>query len=123
MLNLPGTPPQARMVAMNRRFALLIATTFLALACVCVAQDEYEHAGGKYSSVVPESARVDINRASVDELLKVPGMTRTWAQRIVKFRPYRSKADLLEQGILPGDVYQRTRDYLIAHRMEKKEEH
>jgi DNA uptake protein ComE-like DNA-binding protein len=60
--------------------------------------------------------RVDINRATVDELLKVPGMTPSWAGRIVRFRPYRSKADLLEKGIVSGQVYDRIKDYLIAHR-------
>jgi DNA uptake protein ComE-like DNA-binding protein len=64
---------------------------------------------------LPE-ARVDINHASIDELMKVPGMTRTWAGRIVRFRPYRAKSDLLERGVLPGDVYSRIQDDLIAHR-------
>jgi DNA uptake protein ComE-like DNA-binding protein len=66
-------------------------------------------------TVRPED-RVDLNHASIEELLKVPGMTRTWAQRIVRFRPYRSKQDLVEQGILPGDVYSRIREYVVAHR-------
>jgi len=60
--------------------------------------------------------RVDINRASVEELLKVPGMTRTWAGRIVRFRPYRSKQDLVDKGIVSGEVYNRIKDYVIAHR-------
>jgi DNA uptake protein ComE-like DNA-binding protein len=85
-----------------------------------IAQEEYEHGGGRSKSSVSENARVDINRASVDELLRVPGMTRTWAERIVKFRPYHSKADLLEQGVVTGDVYKKIRDYLIARKVEKK---
>jgi DNA uptake protein ComE-like DNA-binding protein len=48
----------------------------------------------------PPEARVDINHASVDELLKVPGMTPSWAGRIVRFRPYRTKQDLLERGVV-----------------------
>lgn len=62
--------------------------------------------------------RVDINRASVTELMRVPGMTRTWAERIVRFRPYRTKLDLLEYGVVPIDVYQRIRDYVIAHQLK-----
>jgi DNA uptake protein ComE-like DNA-binding protein len=60
--------------------------------------------------------RIDINHASVDELLKAPGMTRSWAGRIVRFRPYRTKADLLERGIVTSEVYNRIKDYVIAHR-------
>lgn len=60
--------------------------------------------------------RVDINHASIEELLKIPGMTRTWAGRIVRFRPYRTKQDLLEQGVVNSEVYSRIKDYIIAHR-------
>lgn len=64
----------------------------------------------------PPEARVDINHASIEELLKVPGMTPGWAGRIVRFRSYRSKQDLLDRGVLPSDVYDRIKDYVIAHR-------
>jgi DNA uptake protein ComE-like DNA-binding protein len=64
---------------------------------------------------------VDINRATVAELMKVPGMRQSWAARIVRFRPYRSKLDLLEQGVVPQEVYQRIRDDVIAHRVTKDE--
>jgi competence protein ComEA len=60
--------------------------------------------------------RVDINHAAFSELLKVPGMTPSWAGRIVRFRPYHSKVDLLDRGIVPGAVYDRIKDYVIAHR-------
>jgi DNA uptake protein ComE-like DNA-binding protein len=59
---------------------------------------------------------VDINRASVAELLHVSGMTRTWAARIVRYRPYRSKRELVDQGIVSPEVYQRIRDGIVAHK-------
>ena len=61
-------------------------------------------------------ARVDINHASLEELLKIPGLTRSWAGRIVRFRPYRSKQDLLDKGVVNSEVYARIKDYIIAHR-------
>ncbi|MGH9562263.1 MAG: ComEA family DNA-binding protein [Terracidiphilus sp.] len=64
----------------------------------------------------PPEARIDINHARLDELLKVPGMTPSWAGRIVRFRPYRTKQDLLDKGVLPSAVYDRIKDYVIAHR-------
>ena len=59
---------------------------------------------------------MDINRATVEELLKVPGMTGTWAGRIVRFRPYRVKNDLLDRGVVSSEVYNRIKDHIIAHR-------
>jgi DNA uptake protein ComE-like DNA-binding protein len=67
------------------------------------------------SAPAPE-ARVDINAATMDELLKVPGLARPWAERIVRFRPYRTKADLKEKGVVTSEVYEHIKDYVIAHR-------
>jgi len=61
-------------------------------------------------------ARIDINHATVEELLKVPGMTGPWARRIIRFRPYRVKDDLVERGVVTGEVYDRIKEYIIAHR-------
>lgn len=71
---------------------------------------------GTSSSAPAPEARTDINHASLNELLKVPGMTPSWAGRIVRFRPYHSKADLLERGVVSTAVYDRIKDYVIAHR-------
>jgi len=89
---------------------------------VCVAgmaqyQDRDSRGVPKTSAnAPPPEARIDINHASVDELLKVPGMTPSWAGRIVRFRPYRTKQDLLERGVVNSQAYDRIKDYVIAHR-------
>jgi competence protein ComEA len=73
---------------------------------------------GAQNAPAPD-ARVDINTASLDELVKVPGMTHTWAARIIRYRPYRSKNDLVDKGIVPNEVYDRFKDYIIAHRIRQ----
>lgn len=81
------------------------------------AQNAAQSAAGAPQAAIPvPEARVDINHASVEELMKVPGMTRTWAGRIVRFRPYRTKQDLLDHGVLTSEVYDRIKDSVIAHR-------
>jgi hypothetical protein len=72
-------------------------------------------ASAKSKSTPSPDARVDINHASAEELAKIPGLTPSWAGRIVRFRPYRSKQDLVDRGVLPSDVYDRIRDYVVAH--------
>ena len=73
------------------------------------------------SSSQKTSQPVDINRATVTQLLKVPGMNTSWANRIIRFRPYRSKLDLLNEGVVPSEVYQRIRDGVVAHRPDMNE--
>jgi DNA uptake protein ComE-like DNA-binding protein len=78
-------------------------------------RDRYRPSATSANAPAPE-ARVDINHSTVDELMKVPGMTRSWAARIVRFRPYRTKLDLEDRGIVSGEVYDRIKDFVIAHR-------
>jgi len=89
----------------------------VSLAGIAQYQDRDSRGVPKTSATAPPpEVRIDINHASADELLKAPGMTRSWAGRIVRFRPYRSKQDLLDKGVVSGDVYDRIKDYVIAHR-------
>jgi competence protein ComEA len=105
------------------RSRVFITVALLAVLGTCVsgnAQDrDSSDAPATSIKAPPPEARIDINRASLDELLKVPGMTRSWAGRIVRYRPYKTKADLLDQGIVTAEVYERIKDYVIAHRDER----
>jgi competence protein ComEA len=94
----------------------------LAAALICALSPG--HAGFAYQSPqarpvartpAPED-RVDLNSATLDQLMKVPGMTRTWAARIIRYRPYRAKNDLIDRGVVSNQVYDRIKDYIIAHR-------
>jgi DNA uptake protein ComE-like DNA-binding protein len=103
------------------RFAALpVAMLAVCLAATAQYRDRDTNGVPKTSATAPApGARIDINRASVDELLKVPGMTPTWAGRIVRFRPYRTKQDLLDRGVVTSEVYDRIKDYVIAHRNQE----
>ena len=43
-------------------------------------------------------------------------MTQGWAERVVRFRPYRTKQDLFDKGIVSSEVYDRIKESIIAHR-------
>lgn len=71
----------------------------------------------KSSASVPSPAdRIDINHASLQELVKVPGLTESWARRVIRFRPYHTKLDLLENGVVNSQEYDRIKNFVIAHR-------
>jgi DNA uptake protein ComE-like DNA-binding protein len=84
---------------------------FLAAGMVVLALGlSLEAAASKNSDLV------DLNRASLAELMRVPGITAVWAGRIVRFRPYKSKLDLLNEGVVSPEVYGRIREWVVAHR-------
>ena len=102
------------------RLAILVIA-LQCLQCSAIAQQDRDTSGAPKTSAnaPPPELRIDINHASVDELMKAPGLTRTWAARIVKYRPYRTKQDLIEYGVVTTGVYERIKDYVIAHRDER----
>lgn len=119
-------PARTRFAVVSVAILAVVAACWAACCATSVAAGPQSNTtqatpqpSAKTKSVPPPEARIDINHATVDELLKVPGMTPSWAGRIVRFRPYRSKQDLVEHGVLPSDVYDRIKDYVIAHRGEQ----
>ena len=56
---------------------------------------------------------VDLNRASIEQLVALPGMSVTLARQIIEGRPYHSKTDLLHKHILSDTAYDRIKN-LIA---------
>jgi competence protein ComEA len=97
--------------------ALLLAPLLVAPVTRCRAQPAQQPVARPVKPPPPPAERIDINRATIAELAKIPGLAPTWAARIVRFRPYRTKEDLLERGVLPSDVYDRIKNYVIAHRV------
>jgi DNA uptake protein ComE-like DNA-binding protein len=121
-VGLRHTYGEAENTAVRVRFQS--AAFAVALLGVCVAahgQAQYQDRDSRgvpktSANALPPEARIDINHATVTELLKVPGLTPSWAGRIVRFRPYRTKADLLDRGVVTTQVYDRIKDFVIAHR-------
>ncbi|HEY1580854.1 MAG TPA: helix-hairpin-helix domain-containing protein [Terracidiphilus sp.] len=100
----------ARIALVTLFLALPLSVTGLVLP---VAESQ-----SKPAAPAPED-RLDINTATIDQLMKVPGLTRTWAARIIRYRPYRGKNDLIDRGVVTSQVYDRAKDYIIAHRQAR----
>ena len=60
------------------------------------------------------------NTASLDQLMKVPGLPRTWTARIIRYRPYQAKNELVDFGIVTPQVYDRIKDDIIARREKQQ---
>lgn len=102
------------------RAAIAISVLGLSLSARSSTQEHDRLAAPPASAnAPPPEARIDINHAGENELMKVPGMTRSWAGRILRYRPYRSKQDLLDRGVVTSAVYDRIKDFVIAHREQR----
>ena len=62
------------------------------------------------------SGKLDLNTATKDQLMSLPGITDADAQKILDGRPYRAKNQLLSKGIISKDEYAKIKDQIVAHR-------
>ncbi len=57
---------------------------------------------------------VDLNTASRQALMTLPGISDATAQKIIANRPYHSKSDLTGKKIIPEDVYAKISSRIVA---------
>jgi len=61
-----------------------------------------------------EMAKYDLNTASKDELMKIPGIGAATADKIVAGRPWKQKSDLIHKGVMNKAMYDKASPYMIA---------
>ena len=57
---------------------------------------------------------VDLNTASKQALMTLPGITETNAKKIIENRPYKTKADLTQKKVISPDAYAKIEAKVVA---------
>lgn len=60
--------------------------------------------GQQFAQAVSRSGDIDLNQCSAEQLTSI-GVDHLTAQRIIEFRPYRSKLELVSRVMLTPDIY------------------
>jgi DNA uptake protein ComE-like DNA-binding protein len=58
---------------------------------------------------------LDINKATKDQLLSLPGMNAEGAERIIDRRPYSSASELVNRSVISRQEYARIKDQVTAN--------
>ncbi len=97
-------------------FALMLAATFSFAQATSGSTSKKEKAKPESSQTSSsKGAKIDINSASKDELMKLPGIGDITAQKIIDNRPYNAKNDLVRKKIVGQAEYDKIKDQIIAH--------
>jgi predicted DNA-binding helix-hairpin-helix protein len=62
----------------------------------------------------PKTKPVDINSASAEQLKAVPGVDDARAEKIIKNRPYATRAYLVTREVYSQEEYYKVKDYFVA---------
>jgi DNA uptake protein ComE-like DNA-binding protein len=80
---------------------------------IAVAQDAKAAPAGATAGA-SKAALVDINSATKDQLMALPGIGPAYSEKIMAGRPYANKSQLLSKKIVPEATYNKIVDKIIA---------
>jgi DNA uptake protein ComE-like DNA-binding protein len=100
---------------MRKTLALSIVVT-LVLGCASLgwAWSAAPQQPAPKGAAAAKAEPMDINTATKDQLMKLPGIGTAYSDKIIKGRPYARKDDLVKKNIVPQTTYDKIKDMIIA---------
>jgi DNA uptake protein ComE-like DNA-binding protein len=96
------------------RIRTLTAVLLFGLPAMLAAQSAPTATAPAPAAKAAQAPLLDLNTATRDQLVALPGIGDKYADRIIKGRPWRAKDELVKRGVVPQAQYEKFRDQVIA---------
>jgi DNA uptake protein ComE-like DNA-binding protein len=96
-----------------KRFIPAALFALAALPAMAATQPAKSHAATHHAAK-PAADLVDLNSATNEQLMALPGIGDAYAKKIVDNRPYKAKSDLVHKHVIPSAEYSKIKALVVA---------
>ena len=108
---------KSMLTAIAAMLTLTAASAALAQGSTMPTTSSKSHPTHAHSTTMP---KVDLNSASREELMKLPGVNEATADKIIAARPLKSKSDLTSKNLVTKAEYNKLASHVIVKTEAKK---
>jgi len=99
---------------MTTGLRLIVLTLLLGISGLVMIPPRHGFSSPRWQGAPTKNELLDINSCTREKLVALPGVGESYADKIIRNRPYKAKNELVTKGVVPEAVYKKIAALIIA---------